>query len=281
MPVIEQPGPSNNGLASVVSADEDMADYVYSEVKKKPKHEVTCDNKPIESEEPKMNLVDSHATYCDVSDVQEMNESDENGYQDTPLVQDVDGEEASQGVAISNDDEVPSDFNVLYSPLSISTAIAMVRLGARAETLTQVKVKRCESFLQNCTSYFNTTLEGVDLFKSEETREKINSWVSRHTEHKIQGLIPKGALNSLIFMVQVNANYFNGTGRIGLKLRSLEFCNMPDMLLKTIELPYAGNTLNMLIILPTSLNGLEKLEKSLTVSVIKNALCRFDIDVIL
>lgn len=165
--------------------------------------------------------------------------------------------------------KLPSDFNLLYSPFSISTAIAMVRLGARAETLTQigwvlhfeeighdiypvfgsyieflsnktfnntletankiyqrVKVKTRESFLQNCTSYFNTTLEGVDLFKSEETREKINSWVSRHTEHKIQGLIPKGALNSLIFMVQVNANYFNGTGRIGLKLRSLEWLNL-------------------------------------------------------
>ncbi|XP_056001009.1 delta-like protein A [Ostrea edulis] len=103
MPVIEQPGPSNNDLAFVVSADEDMADYVYSEVKKKPKHEVTCDNKPIESEKPKMNLVDSHDTYCDVSDIQEMNESDENGYQDTPLVQDVDGGEASRGVAISNE----------------------------------------------------------------------------------------------------------------------------------------------------------------------------------
>jgi serine protease inhibitor len=42
------------------------------------------------------------------------------------------------------------------------------------------------------------------------------------------------------------------------------FCNIPDLSLKAIELPYAGNSLTMLIILPTSLTGIENLEKSLT-----------------
>ncbi|XP_055998831.1 uncharacterized protein LOC125653404 isoform X2 [Ostrea edulis] len=100
IPVIEQSGPSNNGLASVVIADEDMKDYVYSEVKKKPKHEVTCDNKPIESEEQDMNLIDIHDTYCNV---QEMDECDENGFHDAPLVQGVDGEETSQGSLLKDD----------------------------------------------------------------------------------------------------------------------------------------------------------------------------------
>ncbi|XP_055998834.1 uncharacterized protein LOC125653404 isoform X5 [Ostrea edulis] len=86
--------------ASVVIADEDMKDYVYSEVKKKPKHEVTCDNKPIESEEQDMNLIDIHDTYCNV---QEMDECDENGFHDAPLVQGVDGEETSQGSLLKDD----------------------------------------------------------------------------------------------------------------------------------------------------------------------------------
>jgi serpin B len=232
--------------------------------------------------------------------------------------------------------KIPSDSNIFYSPLSISTVMAMAHLGANAETLTQigrvlhfdemgrgvysafrsylrfisnrtfkgklntasriyksVQNSAIRSFLINSTIYFNTSLEGVDFTQSEETRKSINSWVSKRTENKIQNLIPKDGINNGTEMVLVNAIYFkgnwknqfmamdtfprefkNGKEKIMTKMMHqvnyFRFCNMPDLSLKAIELPYEGNSLSMLIILPMSMTGIENLEKSLTSSVLKN-----------
>lgn len=232
--------------------------------------------------------------------------------------------------------QLPSESNIFYSPFSISTALAMVHLGAKSETLEEMnralhfekmgidvhsafgsyleflsketgdctlktankiyqsmRFKPEESFLQDCSKNFKATVEAVDFSQSEAASKKINSWVSQQTENKIQNLIPAGALNSLTFMVLVNAIYFKGNWNSQFNSKhtqvmefrnakekfmtnmmyqkaSFRFCHFPDQMLNALELPYQGQTLSMLILLPTVVDGLENLEKNLTESLLKN-----------
>jgi serpin B len=149
-----------------------------------------------------------------------------------------------------------------------------------------------ESFLQDCLKHFKATVDVVDFSQSEVARNQINSWVSQKTENKIKDPIPPGALNSFTMMVLVNAVYFKGTWnspfaeeqimefrngkeRFMTKMicqfaMSFRFCHMPDKMLKALEMPYQGNNFSMLILLPTTVDGIENMEKNLTESLLKN-----------
>ena len=43
---------------------------------------------------------------------------------------------------------------------------------------------------------------------AEGTRQKINSWVERETNDKIQNLLPEGSVDALTALILVNAMYF-------------------------------------------------------------------------
>ncbi|XP_062589282.1 serpin B6-like [Saccostrea cucullata] len=233
--------------------------------------------------------------------------------------------------------QLPSKSNVFFSPFSISTALAMVHLGAGAETLEEMnqvlhfgtlgndiysaygtylrylsaaaenntletanriyKSMRFTaeiSFLQRCRKYFNATVESMDFAKSQMSRRKMNSWVSQQTHKKIQNLIPAGALNRQTLMVLVNAIYFKGSWNSKFKSEHttkmefrngkarfmtdmmyqkgyFEICHVSGLKFDILELPYEGKSISMFILLPTDVNGLETVEKSLTETVIRNA----------
>ncbi|XP_062589283.1 serpin B6-like [Saccostrea cucullata] len=234
--------------------------------------------------------------------------------------------------------QLPSESNVFFSPFSISMALAMVHLGAGAETLEEMNqvlhfgrlgkdvysvygmylgflsaaaenntvetANRIyqsmrfiaeKSFLHSSARYFNATVESLDFSKSEMSRRKINSWVSQQTENKIRNLIPAGVLNSRTLMVLVNAIYFKGIwnskfkGELTTKMEFrngkakfmtdmmyqkeyFKICHVSSLKLDVLELPYEGKTMSMVILLPTEVNGLETVERSLTETVIRNAL---------
>ncbi|XP_055007231.1 leukocyte elastase inhibitor-like [Boleophthalmus pectinirostris] len=156
--------------------------------------------------------------------------------------------------------------NVFFSPLSISSALAMVLLGARGNTATQM-------------SEHLISMNSEDGSCEHEPRDG----------GKIKDLVAKGVVDNSTSLVLVNAIYFKGnwdepfmgtctcddqfwinkneskpvkmmhqTYWFPLKFISEINCQI-------IDLPYKGNELSMLIFLPSSIeDGLEKLEQQLT-----------------
>lgn len=128
----------------------------------------------------------------------------------------------------------------------------------------------------------------------------INRWVADNTAQKITKLIPPGVLDHLTRLVLVNAVYFKGdwqkkfdvkdtkeedfhvsateTVRVPLMHKSkakLWYGVNQDLNCQAIELPYAGDRLSMFVILPIAVDGLGKLESSLSAGELLDARERF------
>ncbi|KAK1135328.1 serpin B6-like [Acipenser oxyrinchus oxyrinchus] len=150
----------------------------------------------------------------------------------------------------------------------------------------------CE-FIQDTKKFYQAELEAVDFVTaSEAVRQNINSWVQSQTQDKIQNLLAEGTVDALTRLVLVNAIYFkgnwgkkfsesetrerafrlskNGTKPVQMMQQEAKFnlTFIPEVNSQIIELPYVGNELSMLIILPMGIEddstGLEKLERELT-----------------
>uniref|UniRef100_A0A4W6G198 Serpin domain-containing protein n=1 Tax=Lates calcarifer TaxID=8187 RepID=A0A4W6G198_LATCA len=131
--------------------------------------------------------------------------------------------------------------NVFFSPFSISSALAMVMLGARGNTATQMSevhdththththtmllyalsvanrlygeqsYQFIEDFLTQTRKLYNAELESVDFkTSSEAARVNINSWVEKQTQGKIKDVLVQGVVNDMTRLVLVNAIYFKG-----------------------------------------------------------------------
>ncbi len=126
---------------------------------------------------------------------------------------------------------------------------------------------------------------------SEGARKKINTWVEEKTNQKIKDLISKGDINHLTRLVLTNAIYFKGkwASKFDKKNTKLApFYTFPDKKieipmmfkedkfpyyenenLQVLELPYTGNDLSMVVFLPAEKNGLDSLEKELSLKKIE------------
>uniref|UniRef100_A0A8C8URB6 Serpin domain-containing protein n=1 Tax=Peromyscus maniculatus bairdii TaxID=230844 RepID=A0A8C8URB6_PERMB len=125
--------------------------------------------------------------------------------------------------------------NVCYSPMSISSALAMVLLGAKGDTAVQMSqecahtcqkfgkladtILQCyltehvslQTFKESCLQFYHSELEQLSFVKAaEESRKHINTWVSEQTEGKIPELLSGDSVNSETRLVLVNALYFKG-----------------------------------------------------------------------
>uniref|UniRef100_A0A672SSN0 Leukocyte elastase inhibitor n=1 Tax=Sinocyclocheilus grahami TaxID=75366 RepID=A0A672SSN0_SINGR len=136
--------------------------------------------------------------------------------------------------------------NVFYSPISITSALAMVLLGAKGNTAAQMfkdqihssfnklmsELKKpgapyvlslanrlygeqsyqfVEKFINDTKRYYEAKLEEVDFKKkSEAARVDINKWVEKKTQGKIKDLLPQGSVDTMTRLVLVNAIYFKG-----------------------------------------------------------------------
>ena len=120
---------------------------------------------------------------------------------------------------------------------------------------------------------------------TEGARKTINVWVEKETRDKIKDLIPPGLLTGETRLVLTNAIYFKGTWAIPFKkdatadgdffVAAGEKVQAPLMnqtgyfgyydagQWKALEMPYKGNELAMVILLPAQVDGLPQMEKDL------------------
>lgn len=137
--------------------------------------------------------------------------------------------------------------------------------------------------------YYGGKVTNLDFAgESEKSRKTINSWVENQTNNKIKDLIPPGAINDMTRLVLTNAIYFKGTWILQFdksKTKESDFKVTPEQTIKVpmmtltgekarfnyaetddlqiLEMPYKGEELSMLVLLPKE-QAIEKVEQSLS-----------------
>lgn len=130
-----------------------------------------------------------------------------------------------------------------------------------------------DDFLDVLAENYGAGLRIVDFINStEQSRKIINEWVSQQTEERIEELIPQGAIDALTRLVLTNAIYFNAawmypfdekntvdgdfnllsgdTVTVPMMNQSELLNHMKGENYQVVELPYDGNELSMLLIMP-------------------------------
>jgi serpin B len=131
------------------------------------------------------------------------------------------------------------------------------------------------SFLDTLAENYDAGLRIVDFInETEPSRITINDWVSDETEGRIKDLIPQGAITQMTRLVLTNAIYFNAAWQypfeedatspdvfyllngdevtIPMMEQQESFSYAEDDKYQVVELPYDGQELSMVIILPDS-----------------------------
>jgi serpin B len=130
-------------------------------------------------------------------------------------------------------------------------------------------------------------LQELDFVKAaEKARQTINTWVERQTNDKIKDLIGEGVLSPLTRLVLTNAIYFKGnwasqfdeeaTRDEPFTLQDGSKVQVPIMhqratfgyaetdTLQLLEMPYVGDELSMVVLLPKKIDGMDGLEAELS-----------------
>jgi serpin B len=148
-----------------------------------------------------------------------------------------------------------------------------------------------DAFLSLVKQYFGGGFEPLDFSADPAAAtQRINKWVADQTRDRIRDLIPAGALDKTTRLVLANALYLkapwanefsqNATQSEPFFVRG-EPVDVP-MMRKTdknfgyarregftvVSLPYAGNDLQFVVLLPDDINGLRDLESKLTADVL-------------
>lgn len=222
--------------------------------------------------------------------------------------------------------------NLFFSPLSLSTALAMTSAGAAGETKEEMEevlhfpvdvetvhpsfgalamsldqgasadgyrldiANRLwgqpdfefeEEFLAVSKQHYGAGFETLDFAGApEKARETINRWVEERTSNRIQELLPPGSIQTLTRLVLTNAVYFKGDWLNQFDRKSTQkapfyadgersvetpmmmrkggyrYVRYPDF--QVIELPYVGEDLSMIVVLPAARDGLAAIEAQLS-----------------
>ena len=141
------------------------------------------------------------------------------------------------------------------------------------------------TFSTKALTIYGSEVERLDFAQNtENSRLSINKWISANTNNKIKNMIPKNVLNRDTLLVLANAIYFKGTWKTEFKkniTKQRNFFIGPneqtlvhmmygefdaksgedlDLDCKILQLPYKGNQMSMIFLLPNDGAGLNELE---------------------
>ena len=203
----------------------------------------------------------------------------------------------------TNDAGVPASFFALQRSLEEMSAktVDLVKqskkFGGPSEPITLHIANRLfaqkgyqfrEAFLSLVKQNFGGAFEPVDFIADPAVvTQRINKWVADQTRERIRDLIPAGALDKTTRLVLANALYLkapwasefsqNATQPEPFFVHGGAPVDVPMMRKRdehfgyarhegftVVSLPYAGNDLQFLVLLPDEVNGLPALESKLT-----------------
>ena len=142
-----------------------------------------------------------------------------------------------------------------------------------------------KTYLEMIETQYGSAGRPLDYAAPEDARGVINRWVEGETRDRIKDLIPSGAIDSMTRMVLTNAIYFKGswatgfetknTRKLPFKLTAEKSEETPMMFQKgkfgyfanteveVLEMPYKGDKVSMVVLLPRKVDGLAELEENL------------------
>ena len=156
----------------------------------------------------------------------------------------------------------------------------------------QKELEETDEFKESSLAFYNAPVKKVDFKeRSEQARVEINNWVEQNTARKIKDFLPPKAVNRDTRLALINAIYFKGTWLHAFQREktfhapfytSSENVFEVEMMSRTtkhnyfadekhdckiLELPYSGNDISMLVVLPNEINGVSRLEKMVTTEI--------------
>lgn len=162
---------------------------------------------------------------------------------------------------------------------------------------TEKSFRPLESYTVLLKEFYNSTVTSVNfLLSADKARLEINEWVKDITQSKISDLIPEGIVHAGTLLVLVNAIYFKGlwenefslnatskqefhesnskTTTVDMMHRNAGFkmCHCDELKIQTLEIPYKGSKMSMLVLLPDEIEGLSAMEERLTAAKLSNLL---------
>ena len=154
-------------------------------------------------------------------------------------------------------------------------------------------------FLALTRQQYGAELLLLDFAQAVAASQEINRWVEQQTNGKIKDLIPPGSLNTMTRLVLTNAVYYKGDWvqpfdkqntreenftvsaqakvKVPLMHQQTKMGYTAEETFQMLELPYAGQGLSMVVLLPKQVGGLPELEKTLTVDKLASLMSKLHI----
>jgi serpin B len=202
-----------------------------------------------------------------------------------------------------NGDEIHSSFTALQKSLrEMATRTAQIadeskNSGGPSDPITLSIANRLfaqkdydfrDSFRALLKKEYDAPIEPLDFrTNTNAAREHINEWVAGQTRDRIRDLIPAGGLDEMTRLVLTNAIYLkapwtsefseHATAPKPFHIHGGTAVNVPTMEKESnlgyvkrddftaVTIPYSGDELQLLILLPNKVNGLHAVEANLTV----------------
>src|SRR5215470_2727632 len=214
--------------------------------------------------------------------------------------------EMARVLHLPNTGEVPASFSALQQSLeqmsakTAELAKESKKFGGLSEPITLNIANRLfaqkgypfrEAYLSLVKQNFGGAFEPLDFVAdSAAATQRINKWVADQTRDRIRDLIPGGALDKETRLVLANALYLKAPWASELPQKATQSepffvrgapVEVP-MMRKTdnnfgharregfsvVSVPYAGNDLKFVVLLPDDINGLRELESKLSADVL-------------
>jgi serpin B len=206
-------------------------------------------------------------------------------------------EELKRVLVEGSSTEVLKAYRAVESLLSIDTEKTKLHVANAMFKQDDLHLK--ESFLRTVRDCFKTQVDTADFkTKLEETRQKINKYISEKTMNKIPDLFKPGVLTKDDRMVLANAVYFKSSWaksfntkntqpgtfyRLGREEQTVPFMHQPIEArhgetndVEALEMHYEHRDLGMYILLPKQRDGLRNLEKRITGKELREIMSKLD-----
>ncbi len=144
-----------------------------------------------------------------------------------------------------------------------------------------------DSFVEFVESQYQGRVRNVDFVAATaQVRQRINAWVEEQTNGKVKDLLSPGTLDAMTRLVLTNAIYFKGdwarqfqedrtqeaaftliggnTVQVPMMNQRAEFDYAQADELQVLRLPYVGEELSMILLLPSEADGIGRLEQMLS-----------------